>query len=129
MSEPIVTNLAKIWEDEYGIMHIQFFPRAEFTDADAQEYTKSCIEISKGKPKLVIVDLSNISYLQMNAVKKLMGPELTALTKASAIIVDTKSNFVVGAVTFVMNIDKQPYPFKVCTDEIEAVKWLLEQKK
>ena len=129
MSEPIVTNLAKIWTDEFGVVHILLFPRAEFTDEDAEEYTQSCLKIAKGKPSLALMDFSNINYLEMGAYKKLLGPELTAITKASAVVVGTSSNFVATGISFLMNLKKEPFPIKVFTNEKEAMDWLLSFDK
>jgi len=128
MSEPIVTNLAKIWNDENGIVHILFFQRNEFTEGDADEYIKSCLKISGGKPALVLIDFSNVNYLFTGTYKKLLSPELTAITKASAVVVGPSSNFVVSGISFLMNLKKEPFPIKIFTNEKDARDWLLTMK-
>ncbi len=128
MSEPIVTNLAKIWEDENQIMHILFFQRAELTKEDIEEYVKSCVQLSGGKQSLVLTDFSNISYFAMGALKKIIGPELTRITKASAVLVKPSSPIVLTGISFLLKIEKEPFPIKVFTDEKEATNWLLSMK-
>ena len=129
MSEPVFTNLAKIWVDEHDITHVLFSQRREFTADDVDKYTKICMETSKGKPSLVLLDFSNINFLEMGAYKKLMSPELTRITKASAVVVSPSSNFVVAGISFIMSLNKEPYPVKVFTNEAEAMEWLLSLKK
>ncbi|MFA6065357.1 MAG: hypothetical protein WCW44_04520 [archaeon] len=129
MPAPMVTNLAKFWMDEIGVTHILFFQRTEFDDKDVEEYIKTAQSFSGGKPSLVLIDYSNISYLSLGALKRFVSPDLIRLTTAAALVVNSSSPFVAGAITFLMTLTKEPFPMKVFTNEKEGMDWLLTFRK
>ena|GEM_PF-2069226 len=129
MPKSITTKLAKFWVDELGVTHILFFKRTEFDDSDVEEYINSAEEFSEGKPSLVLLDLSNLSYLSLGALKRLISPEITHLTIAVGAVVNSSSPLVADGVSFLLNLTKEPFPIKVFTNEKEAMDWLLTFNK
>ena len=129
MSEPVVTNLAKFWNDEQGIGHVLFFPRTEFDDKDVEEYIQTAQKFTGGKPNLVLIDFSNLNLFSMGVFKRLTSPELTRLTIAAAIVVSSSAPYVAQGINFLLSLNKEPFPIKVVTNEKEGMDWLLTFKK
>ncbi len=124
MVEQIIPNIAKLWSDSFGIMHIEFFHRIDITDSEATDYKEACIRLANGKPSLVLSDLREVDYITPGAFKQLTGPELSRITKAAAILLKSNSPLVATGVSLLIKLEQEPFPIQVFTDEKEAIDWL-----
>ena len=124
MVEQIIPNIARLWSDGLEIMHIEFFHRIDITDSEALDYKNACINLARGKPRLVLVDLRDMEYLTPGAFKQLTGPELSRLTKAAAILLKSSSPLVATGISLLIKLEHEPFPIQVFTDEKEAIDWL-----
>ena len=79
------------------------------------------------EPHCQLVILHGVALITDEAVEFLVSPENTEMTKAVAIVVDSKSGFFEHSkqiLWLIKNIDKPEFPFEYFENEDLALEWL-----
>jgi len=118
------SKYAQIWEDKDKTIHIVMKENFVINEADAKEHIELCLKLADNERKKVLFDISKIQNLTNASMKKLLDPRLSALTIASAVLVGLRSPLVSMAISFLLKLDREPYPIKTFIDEKKAIEWL-----
>ncbi len=110
-TEEIVTQTAKIRLDENGILRVTCLPGATQTLAQAHENMSVEVQLSRGKRRPILVDLTG-------------GEEAAKYQSAIALLIGSPLSRVIG--NFFIGFNKSPMPTKLFTSEPEALEWLKE---
>jgi hypothetical protein len=120
-AELLETEDSIIWIDDDGIVNSISKKAPVQTIEKAKENLEKLKEITKGKKRCFLVDISE-AQPSNREVQEFAAQELPKITKAMAIISRSALGVWVSNVFFVLK--KQPYPMKMFTNEDEAKKWL-----
>ncbi|MDH4262761.1 MAG: hypothetical protein OEV78_06945 [Spirochaetia bacterium] len=117
----ITTKNAKLsLEDE--ILHLTIDYKNGITIDDAKEIVSAAIKLSKGEKFLCIMKSLNYSLPSREVRAYPVHDEVAKYIQAIAFIaINPVANI---AARFFIKISKPPFPFKLFTDEEEAIKWL-----
>ena len=126
--ETYKTKYATIWEDQNGIIHIVMKEKFVINEEDAKEHIATCLKIANNQRRKILYDISKISNLTNAGLKRFMDPQISSLTIATAVIVGLRSPLVSMAISFMLKLDREPFPIKIFTNEKEAMVWLEEFK-
>ena len=129
MTEKNVSNIAKVWEDQNAIIHVLFLKIIDITDTEARNYIDICVNLAAGRPKNVLMDLRDVDFFTPGAFKQITGPEITNITKAVAVLINTTSPLLTTAVSLLLKLEHEPFPIQIFNNEKEATEWLLGLNK
>ena len=79
------------------------------------------------KKQLLLVDIRNSPKPNRDAKEYAKSKELTDITQAMAMLVDSRTSRVIG--NMFIGLNRPPYPTRLFTDETVAVEWLKRQEQ
>ncbi|MEX0967993.1 MAG: hypothetical protein WD077_12195 [Bacteroidia bacterium] len=107
---------------DHGIMRIRFAKALTWDLEIAKETVKLRLEKSQNISFPVLLDARIVKSITKDARDYLATEEAVANVTAGALLIDSKVSKVMA--NFYMMINKPAMPFKVFTDEEQAMKWL-----
>lgn len=119
----VTTTTCKVWLGDDGIVRSVMLPGAEDNRETAKENVSAGIQVSGGKMRPLLLDMSKIKSMDRGArdyyarSDKREGSEL-----AVALLVKSPISRVIG--NFFMGLNKPSLPSKLFTDENKALDWL-----
>lgn len=117
----IETSSAKNWLREDGI--IQSIDYSEHsTPEQAWENLSAMEELSSGRKKPVLVDITRVRSIDIKARKLYASEKAAKVLSAVALLINSPLNRVIA--NFFLGINKPPYPIKIFTSEKDATTWL-----
>ncbi len=123
-TEEIVTQTAKVRLDENGILRVTCLPGATQTLAQAHENMSVEVQLSRGKRRPILVDLTGMKSFDRDARAYYAGEEAAKYQSAIALLIGSPLSRVIG--NFFIGFNKSPMPTKLFTSEPEALEWLKE---
>ena len=121
-TEEIVTQTAKIWLDENGILRVTSLPGATQTLAQAHENMSVEVQLSRGKRRPLLVDLRGMKSFDRDARAYYAGQEAAKFQSAVALLIGSPLSRVIG--NFFIGFNKTVMPTRLFTLEAEALEWL-----
>jgi hypothetical protein len=107
---------------EDGIVYIKTKPRGEIDRANAEEVMCAVGSMCNGKPRPVLVDMTNVKSMTREARLYFAGPETAAVQAAAALVIKSPLTRALG--NFFMGLNKPLIPTRLFTSETDAVAWL-----
>ena len=123
-TEEIVTQTAKVWLDENGILRVTSLPGATQTLAQAHENMSVEVQLSGGKRRPLLVDLRGMKSFDRDARAYYAGQEAAKYQSAIALLIGSPLSRVIG--NFFIGFNKPAMPTRLFTSELEALEWLKE---
>jgi hypothetical protein len=118
------TKCASLKDGGYNMVHITMRENYSVDEDDIKEHVEACLKFSKGVPKKILFDVTKVQNLSNGGFKQLLDERLNELTIAVAVLVGLRSPLVSMAMSFLLKLERDPFPIKVFTDKKEALKWL-----
>jgi hypothetical protein len=119
-----ITRIGKIFLAEDGIVRVMMFPDVDIRLEDAQEAFAAHLKICQGKRHPLLVDARKLRSFARDARQFFASEEVSRVTLAFALIVDTPVSRVLG--NFYLGLNKPQLPTRLFTDEDKALEWLKE---
>lgn len=116
----------KVHIDNDGIMRVEYPLHTIVTIHDVQEEYKKRLEITIKKTPL-LVKIHGLASFDVEAQKFLCGAEHSAITKAAAVVTDSKAGYYEYSnriIDLFKNYGKPTFDFEVFENEKAALKWL-----
>jgi len=110
-----------------GILQIDMKPNVKLSLADAKEMVRMFGEMDKGREFLLLFIAGDDTTVDTEARYYASGPEANKYTIASAFVVKTITQKLLGNAYVTFN--KPITPTRIFTDKEEALKWLLSFPK
>jgi hypothetical protein len=112
--------MATFWFDDLGILYSvsKFGPRTIDLMDEYIAYVKALIN---NRPVCILTDISKAGSMDKKT-REYTATQLEHVYKAMAILTDTLAGNMIGKVF--LQLDSQPYPMAMFTDEKEAKEWL-----
>ena len=120
------TPITKCWAGKDGIGRIIFLPQAAITLETAKKHFAVCTKLARGKKESILVDLRNIKSANYEGRQYFASEAASKITKASAVIVSSPVSKMIG--NFFIGLNKPPFPTKIFTSELKAMRWLKNLK-
>lgn len=120
--EKIKTRTADIWLGEDGIIRVISLPSVEVTLEDIKEINGHLAILSMGKKIPIFDDIRGVKSITREARLFTSSAEAVQVGRAVALLIGSPVSKVIG--NFFLGINKTPYPTRLFTSEVEAVKWL-----
>ncbi len=120
--EEIITQTAKFWLGEDGIIRGIILPTAEHTLTDAKENTEASEKLSKGEKHPVFIDLRKCKSITSEARAHYARKEAAEEANAIALFIGSPVSKVIG--NFFLGLNKPLCPTRLFTSEAEALGWL-----
>ena len=120
--EVLRKEIAQLWQDEFGIVHISYVPNADVLMADAVRNIEIIAELAQGRKVPVLTDIRNMKTVGRDVRQYSTGPEAQAVVAAVGAIVASPVSRMLG--TIWLKIDKPPFPTRLFTSESQALAWL-----
>jgi len=114
--------IATFWFDETGILCSVSKSGARSIEIMA-EYIEFVKDIIHNRKVCILTDISNASPMNKETREYVAG-QLESVYKAMAILTDTPVGTMIGKVF--TQLEKQPYPISMFSEEDSARKWLLK---
>jgi hypothetical protein len=121
----ITTRTAELTELEDNLFLCRLFDNTEIDEKDSQENFEAAISISGGKPYAMLVDARVHITLTKQAMEHSAQPVIKANEIASAILVDSLANRILG--NFKIRFTKSANTMRLFTDEETALRWLRDR--
>ena len=119
LEKRVETKIANLFKDKDGIVRITLDHKDDMTIDDVKELGDAILRIS-GDNKAVIF-MKSVNY-KLPSRKVRAHPAEEGVIKALAYLVNNSVSKT--AANFFIKINKPPFPFKLFTDEKEAITWL-----
>lgn len=127
-STAVTFSSGKIWFDEVnGITRVEFAPGTHQTLQVAREVIAGIHSIPNGVRRPVLVDLTKVKAADRDARSYYGSPEATASWSAAALLVDSPLSTTIANIwlaVFSTIHGKRAKPYKIFSDETDAVEWL-----
>jgi hypothetical protein len=120
-SSTIVTNSARIWLGNDGIVHIINSPGYKVKLEDAKQNVHAAKKFGDKKRPLY-VDITRIESVSKDAREYYASIEAAKRISVCAMVVGSPISKVVG--NFFLGLNKPHYPVRLFTSEEEALDWL-----
>lgn len=104
----------------------RFLPGAELTLDGARENLAATAELADGRRWPVLVDLRNVRSQSSEARAHLAGPDATKVSLRVALLVSSPLSRAIG--NFYLGFNRPEVPTRLFTDEVEAERWLLDER-
>lgn len=114
--------IATFWFDETGILCSVSKSGARTVEI-MTEYIEFVKDIIKNRKVCILTDISNASPMNKET-REFVARQLETVYKAMAILTDTPVGTMIGKVF--TQLEKQPYPISMFSEEDSARKWLLK---
>jgi hypothetical protein len=121
----IVTQTAKIWLGEDGIIRIVSRKTAPGTIADSMELWHAVKTAGGGITRPLFADIRNTSLIDSESRKYFARTETRELISAVALLVESPFSRVIGSLF--LGINRLPVPIRLFTLENQAMEWLQSQ--
>lgn len=125
-AEVIPFTIGRTWIDENNFCRISFHKGAshQMGIGEVKEMAEAAHNVCKGNQYVHLIDCRGVYGPVLPGAREEVrhNPKLNACRKAAAIIVNNMANKLI--MTFFIQFNKPPYPYRVYEDADEAVKWL-----
>jgi hypothetical protein len=118
----ITTRTARLWVDDDRIVHCECLPGVETTRPDAEAILAAGGELTGYRPLPGLVDIRRSRGIDREARVHFSGPECARVNAAVALLIGSPLSRVMG--NFFLGLHKPLVPFRLFTDEAEALVWL-----
>lgn len=120
--QSITTSTCRIWLDQ-GILRAELLPGAGQSLVEAHENVAAYELLLAGKRLPLVVDLRPFSKALDREVRQYYtGPTMVPLTPAIALLIGPPVSHVVGS--FILGVAAQSVPWRLFTEEADALEWL-----
>lgn len=121
-NEVRTTRTAKIWEDEFGIIHAKILQGAELILKDAIENLDAMDKLSRNKSILLLSDMRLATSSSKEHRDYFALPRAAKAISVGAMLVKSPITKIMG--NMFINFTKPPYLVKLFTSEKDAMAWL-----
>jgi hypothetical protein len=122
----VTISVAQVWIDEYGFCRINLTgdSRAQMGIPEVHEICDAVHDICDGKKHKHIIDARKVHGQVLPGAREELrrNEKMLEVRTAAAMIVDNIANKLM--VTFFIQFNKPPYPYRVFESEEDAVEWL-----
>ncbi|MBL4658639.1 MAG: hypothetical protein JKX73_11605 [Flavobacteriales bacterium] len=126
MANPSKKIESKYWLDEEGILRIKVGAATDLhiTLSDAKRHVRKCIALSGGLPRLLLIDLREVSGSISREASEFIksNTELNALKRAEGFIADTLATHLI--IRFSFSFSNASYPIEIFSTEERAREWI-----
>ncbi len=118
----ILTHTAEYSLLSEGLILCRILEKVTIQPADIKENLEATLKLAAGKPYVALVDGRSECNVTREARELASRPESYELQLASAIVVTSVSNRLMG--NFIIRFHKPPVPTKLFSDPDSALTWL-----
>lgn len=105
-----------------GIIRAKLKPQIQFGLEDAREAMRLVSELGQGKPRPILVDMTEIMAMDREARVYFASEDTAKLESAAALLIRSPLTRAIG--NFFMGLNKPFIPTRLFTSEDEALAWL-----
>jgi hypothetical protein len=123
-TEQIRTRTTTISLSDDGIIYIVFFAGAEERLADAQENVRLGIEMTKGRPAPLLVDMRTMKSQDRDVRDYYNTPEVRRMNTAIALLVGSRISSLIANFFISITSRDSSHPIHIFTEQDAALAWL-----
>lgn len=124
--EVIAFTIGKTWIDANGLCRIEFHKGAKHQMGvpEVHEMAEAVYSVCKGKKYKHLIDSRGVFGPVLPGAREEVrhNTKLNECRSAAAMLVDNMANRLI--ISFFIQFNKPPYPYRVYESEAEAIKWL-----
>jgi len=122
-SQRIELDVASVWRDQTGVIHVRFNPGVPHGLAAAQQVVEAHVRLADGQTCVVLADIRNVSKgADRSARKYYVSEEGAYLKSAMAMVADSPIQRMIG--NLFLQISRPPYPTRLFGNPQDALAWL-----
>jgi hypothetical protein len=122
MGKIFETEVDRQWLGEDGILYVEILPNAEMTLANAQQSTETFKQVTGGKKRPLLIDISRQKSMSREAREHKAGKAVENDVLALALVMTSPVGKVLGNLYY--SLSKPSFPVRLFTSKNEAVEWL-----
>lgn len=121
----IRTAIADVYTEEDGTVVVRFRPNSLATLDAVRDVVRAHVAAARGGKRLTLIDLSGMTFADLEGRRLAAGPEIAAVTSRMALLARNPVSRILG--NFFLRVSRPLYPTRIFTDEASARRWLSEE--